>query len=424
MAVDDINTPCHGWHVQEGNRRMIRALLGGTEAMRAAGVEYLPRQIRESEDAYARRLQRSFLFPALRRTVETFAGRVLGHPIDTTDVAPPVRAYLDDVDRDENNLTVFARHVFFDAVAFGISWIFVDRDPLVPGSTLADARRNNNRPYLVHIPCSSVIGWRRSANGQLARVRIREQVVDESADNADWNDDIFVDQIRVIEPFRYRVYRQVKAGNYGSGEWVVIDEGRHGLEMIPLVPVYMDKTSFFMARPPLLDLAWLNVCHWQSASDQRHIEHIIRVPILLCSGFQRAELGELEIGADRGVIASNPQSTITYVEHSGNAAQVGRADLEDLESKMASLGAQVIDRQPVMETATKTATESAESGASLAAMSESLQDALNIALYYMGRMINVPDAGSVRVLADIPSATEAVEESRDPTPDTPSLSEG
>lgn len=391
---------------------MIRALLGGTETMRAGGVEYLPRQLKESEEAYARRLRSSFLYPALRHTVKTFVGRVLGQPIDTSGVVEPIRTYLEDADRDGNNLTVFARHVFFDAVAYGVSWIYVDRDPLVAGSTLADARRQNNRPYLVHVKCPDVIGWRPNAHGGIGRVRIREQVADD-ANADDWSDEVYLDQVRVIEPGRYEIFRPMPTSGADAGKWASIGDGRHGLDVVPLVPLYTEKTDFFMARPPLLDLAWLNIAHWQSYSDQRHIEHIIRVPILLGKGFTQAELGSLDIGADRMVIASNPAADITYSEHSGEAAKIGRADLEDLEDKMAELGAQIVHRAPTMETATKTSIDSAESGASLAAMSMALQDALNLAIYYMGLMLNIADAGEIRINVDIPAATEAVEDLRE-----------
>jgi hypothetical protein len=387
---------------------MIRALLGGTHAVRDAGVEYLPQQVRESYAAYTRRLQRSFLFPAFRRTVETFVGRVLGQPIDTSGVMQPLRDYLEDADRDGNNITVFARHLFFDAIAYGVSWVFVDRDQLAPGSRLSDVRRNNARPYLVHVQNNAVIGWRREWDGSVARVRIRETM--QTADAADeWNDDASIEQIRVVEPRQFAVYRPVPE----SSKWAVAESGPHGSDVVPIVPLYTDKTGFFTARPPLLDLAWLNICHWQSSSDQRHIEHIIRVPILLGAGFKTDELsGVLELGADRMIIAGNTDAWIKYVEHSGAAAEVGRADLEDLESKMADLGAQVVNRAPAMETATKTAIDSAESGASLAAMTMALQDALNLAIYYMGRMLNIADAGEVVINADIPSATRAVEELR------------
>lgn len=39
-------------------------------------------------------------------------------------------------------------------------------------------------------------------------------------------------------------------------------------------------------KPPLIELAHLNVKHWQSQSDQDNILHVIRVPILVRIGIQ------------------------------------------------------------------------------------------------------------------------------------------
>jgi hypothetical protein len=44
------------------------------------------------------------------------------------------------------------------------------------------------------------------------------------------------------------------------------------------------RCAFGDGEPPLLDLAYLNVKHWQSQSDQDNILHIARVPILALIG--------------------------------------------------------------------------------------------------------------------------------------------
>ena len=40
----------------------------------------------------------------------------------------------------------------------------------------------------------------------------------------------------------------------------------------------------------MIDLAWLNLAHWQSASDQRHILHVARVPFLFGRGLSEGEI--------------------------------------------------------------------------------------------------------------------------------------
>src|SRR3546814_11327266 len=94
---------------------------------------------------------------------------------------------------------------------------------------------------------------------------------------------LFRSQIRVLEPGRWSLWRRADAvrdrpwRRHAGGE---TSFGPPGFGTLPLVTVYAERTGYLTARPPLLDLAWLNLAHWQSSSDQRHILHVARVPIL------------------------------------------------------------------------------------------------------------------------------------------------
>lgn len=388
----------------EPDRQMVRDLLGGTRAMRNASTSYLPMTLRETPDAYHIRLSSTYLFPGLRHTIETFVGRVLGQPIDISGIAPELRPYMEDIDRETNNITVFARQVFFSSIAYGVSFILVDADVLPTDASLADMTTSGARPYFVHVDPQRLIGWRQAPDGSVQRVRIRETVVNPQDE---WDDDTIIEQVRVIEPGRFSLFRRQESAT--SDRWIEVQSG-DAAPVVSIVPIYTGRTGFFTARSPVLDIAWLNLCHWQSYSDQRHIEHIIRVPILHGAGVRQEDVGGiLEIGSDRMVL-TGPDARLAYVEHSGSAADVGRKDIEDLEKKISELGAMILSRPPVMETATKTAIDSAESGASLAAMVQSLQDSLNIAIWYMAMMLGLSDGGSCVINADIPKATEAAEE--------------
>ena len=54
---------------------LLHDLLGGTEAMRAAKSEWLPREPRETYTAYENRLRRSFLYNGFADTVEKLVAK-------------------------------------------------------------------------------------------------------------------------------------------------------------------------------------------------------------------------------------------------------------------------------------------------------------------------------------------------------------
>src|SRR5690606_24069096 len=75
-----------------------------------------------------------------------------------------------------------------------------------------------------------------------------------------------------------------------SGEWIKIDSGVVSINRIPLRTYYTRREGFMIGYPFLEGMAWKNLEHWQSASDQRHILHVARVPILFGSGLTEEDL--------------------------------------------------------------------------------------------------------------------------------------
>src|SRR5690349_8717797 len=96
---------------------LMNTLMGGTEALRAAGETYLPRFRAESEQNYLDRLGRSTLTNYFRRTVESLVGKPFSKPIVLGDDMPPeLKTMAEDIDRQGNNIDVFAERSFRDCL--------------------------------------------------------------------------------------------------------------------------------------------------------------------------------------------------------------------------------------------------------------------------------------------------------------------
>lgn len=370
---------------------LIDALWGGTATMREAGETYLPRNPAESLGSYEYRLHQSFLYNGLRKTIDTAVGKPFSTPL-TLSAPATITQYATDIDLEGRNLHAFARDTLEVAMGYGISYILVDY-PTVPGlQTLADQQSVGARPYWVHIAPQQMLGWRSERiNGveTLTQARLLESV---TLPDGDWGE-TEVQQIRVLEPGRYRIYRRA------DDVWALFDEGPVSLDVVPLVPVYTQRTAFFCGKPPLMDLAWLNLEHWQSSSDQSNILHVARVPILFGAGFGDDE--QLIIGAKSAVKSRAPDAKLQYVEHSGAAIGAGREAIQDIEDRMQKLGTQLLTRQmPGVQTATEASIETAESDSALKMMIMNLADALNQALYLTARWEGQTDGGTVDINSD------------------------
>ena len=385
----DVATPNAAYQDMATDWELIHDLLGGTRIMRQRGEKWLPREPGESREAYAIRLNRSVLFNGLQRTIQTLLGKPFHRPASLTGTPPDALAALaDNVDLGGRTLTVFARDVMQAALTDGLTHILVDHP------RAGEAGKDTARPYLVHIQAADLIGWRGQESGigsALTRVRIRESV---NRTSGTW-DDRTERQIRVLYPGRFEIWRR---GGDGLGPWRRDDAGDSSLDCIPLVTIYANRAGFMTARPPLMDLAWLNLAHWQSASDQRHILHVARVPILFGRNLTLPEDG-LALGPNRIVTGEGESADLRFVEHSGAAIAAGRQDLIDLEDRMAVMGLDLMTRRggAGATTATARAIDSAENSSSLLGLIHAVEDGLTTAFGFMADWLGIPrsDAGRV-----------------------------
>jgi hypothetical protein len=393
LTEPNVATPSKAFEAMAAAWALPAALMGGTRAMRAAGRTYLPQEPKERNGAYDNRLKRTILFNGFRRTVRVLGGMPFGKPaILGEETAEAFVAMADDLDLAGRDLTAFARDLMADMLVFGKAHVLVDFPAQVVGEdgtplslSLAEERALNRRPYFTQISPLDLIAWRGERIGgaeTLTRVRIRETATEP---DGPWGEKS-VERIRVVMPEGFQIWHKVE------DDWRVEAELPNTLGEIALVTIHANRTGFLTALPPLEDLAWLNLRHWQSQSDQDNILHVARVPILFGAGFREGELDGAEIGPNRAISATDPQARLGFVEHSGAAIDAGRRDTQDLEARMQVMGAELLVPRPGNQTATARAIDAAESMSDLQAMVRALETGLEQAFGFAGRWLNLGKA--------------------------------
>jgi hypothetical protein len=398
--MTDVSTKTDSVKAMEPDWELARALLGGTRAMRAAGKQYLPKWPNEEEAAYNCRLATAVLFPAYKRTVETLTGKPFSEPLTIGDDVPAQMAeWLQDADLRGRNIDAFAADLMEAALGYGICGILVDYPKAEGLKTVADERAAGVRPYFIQIYPWQVLGWRDEyVNGawKLTQLRLMECV--DAPDGAYGIRKI--DQVRVLTPGAWELFRQ-----NDKKEWVLFDKGTTTLKIIPYVPVYGQRADFMVGKPPLIEVANLNVAHWQSSSDQQTILHVARVPILAVIGVDD-DKWSMAVGASSAVkipLAGD----MKFVEHSGKAIEAGANELESLEERMRQAGAELLVLRPGKITATQTATENAVGMCALHRIAQNLEDALDQALQIMALWIGEQSGGHIELFKDFGAAALA-----------------
>jgi hypothetical protein len=384
---------------------MIKALLGGTGKMREAGAAYLPQWPNEDAGFYAARLGTATLFPAYARTIDVLCGKPFSRPITYGDDTPPtILEYCENIDLQGRNMHSFAASIMEEAMAYGICGILVDYPKVNGLKTKADEVKAGVRPYFVQISADSLLDYdSERINGVETFILLRflESVTEKSGPF----DEEVIEQVRVLYPGRWETYREKKNETTGEPEWVLHDKGVTSLKRIPFVPVYGKRLGFMQAMPPLRELAFMNVEHWQSKSDQQTILHVARVPILFGCGLSDDD--EITVGAATAVTTDKAGATLTYVEHTGKAIDAGRLSILDIEDRMRQVGAELLVIKPGKITVAQTLSDNEPGMCALQRIAQDVEDSLDQAMQLMAEWIGEKEGGHLVIYNDFGAASLA-----------------
>lgn len=369
---------------------MLDAVLGGTETMREAGPLYLPQHQEESAINYAQRLQQAVLENHMDLTLNGLSAKPFKEDVKINDDVPALiqESILPDVDLQGTELGIFCQNWFKMGLHKGFAHVLVDmprprEKPNGEKRTLEDDKKENLRPYWVLIRPEHVIYMESTiVDGRevLTHVRIREYTT-----VRDGFAEVIEERIRVLDPGTVTMYKK----HSKKDEWEKEDEWVTGLDFIPMVTFYSaEKEGTALCKPPLLDLAYLNVSFWQSNSDQRHVLTVARFPIMAGAGVTDEE-GKLRIGPNQFLTSANPQGKYYYVEHTGAAIESGANDLKTLREAMSAYGAEFLKVKPGDQTATARALDSAEATTPLGGMVMQFQDKAAVALDFTATWLKI-----------------------------------
>ena len=388
---------------------LMRDLMAGNQRLREARETYLPRAPQEASKDYDARLARSVFVNYTKRTVEGLTGFVFRKDVALgEDVPAVIRTQWENLDNAGTHGDVFVRDLMADAIVAGHAAILVDF-PDTGGQTLrlSDEREMGVRPYWVPIKKEQIVSWRTTL--EFGRLVLTQLVLKEQATVPDG---AFGEKVET----RYRVFTRTvgPAGpviafrllRVSEDKKVIVDaEGTYPTQReIPVAEVpTAGRVSLFESEPPLLDLGYLNIAHYQQASDAAQSRHMTCVPFLFTAGFEMAnEYGQpMTVGTNSGLNTTNADGKAMYVSHDGAALAECRAALTELRNDIGALGlAMLAPDQRAAETATAKRLDRAAESSALAVTARGVQDAVERALGFHARYLRLEDGGSVTINRD------------------------
>ena len=379
-----INDPNSAWENMEPHWVLIENLLGGSYQMRKRHRDYLPQEPRELDEAYDNRLARSVCPPYYQRLERMLAGMLTRKPVRLNDVADVIREQLFDVDLQGNDLNIWTYDTARKVIRYGHCGVLVDAP--------ADA---NGRPYWCTYTPRDILGWRtelKDGEQKFTQLRLMEKVVEPDGDYGE----TIVEQVRLLTPGAFEIHRK-----NNDGDFQLFDEGTTSLAEIPFSVAYSNRVNFMESRPPLGDVAQLNVLSYQNGSDVSNQLHISAVPMLAFFGFpQSAE----EVSAGPSEALSLPtDSDARFIEPEGKSFDAQFTQLDRIEKQINELGMAAIlgtKLKNVGESSKAKEIDRSQGDSTMKVVAQQLQDLIDNCLMYHAKYLNLSQSGNCFVNRD------------------------
>jgi hypothetical protein len=360
----NVNDPNAAWYAQEPHWMLLEDLNAGTYQMRKRHRRYLPQEPRELDESYDNRLARSVCPPYCIRLERMLAGMLTRKPVRLEDTADIIREQLFDVDLLNNDLNVWTFETARKMIRYGHVGVLVD----APSD-------GNGRPYWVCYGPRDILGWRteqQEGRQVLTMLRLAERITVPDGEYGEKT----VEQVRLLRPGEFELHQKDD-----QGEFRIVDEGRTSLQRIPFSVAYANRIAYLESRPPLEDIAELNLKAYQIQSDLDNQLHISAVPMLAFYGFPTAAE---EVSAGPGeAIAFPSDGRAEYIEPGGRSFEYQFKRLEQLAAQINELGlSAVLGQKLSAETAEAKRIDRSQGDSTMMVIAQNMQDMIDNCLQF------------------------------------------
>jgi hypothetical protein len=391
-------TTLHPEYIENLSRwQRYRDAVEGEDAVKARGEAYLPKKsVRQSKEEYDAYVKRAVYFNAAGRTKDGLTGLLDRVPPALT-FPEAMQEVIDDVTLDGISLAEMVKQAEDDVITVGRAGILVDypSNDIDGSQTLAEYEQAGSRPYATFYSAESITNWAESRVGN--RTLTTMVVLLESASGLNPDDEFdskSIEQYRVLDlvegVYRQRVFR--RSGDGDSAEFVVVEETFPRMAGRPMsyIPFEFIGPRYGVNRiqkPPIADLADVNLSHYRTMADLENGRHWCGSPTPVFTGeFTSAdgdEVTEIRLGSETG-IQMTQGSDAKYLEFSGTGLSELREADQQKREMMIVLGARILaPDQRQVEAAETAAIHRAGENSTLASVAHSVSKSITRVLEYL-----------------------------------------
>ncbi|MGM4891254.1 DUF4055 domain-containing protein [Tardiphaga sp. 839_C3_N1_4] len=445
-AKDDPSTPSRDHKAMADDWRMIRDILAGAKWIKEAGIRYLPRFQKESQTAYDLRRDSTPWRPEFVDALRSLCSKPFSKEVVVNPDAPDAvqgkavdqktkkrqGGFVDDVDGQGNSLHVFARDTFANGVAFGLEAIYVAWSADQPLRTRAEEQLAGARPYWIHIRAENILAlYSKRIGGRtvVSHIRILECTVEQ-----DGFEEIEVQRVRVLElnAANQPVWQLFKANADGGFVAETQPAPLLGVSDIPVALFFTgERSGNYRVRPPLIDLAWMQIELYRAMSRKEQILTLAGSPMLKAKGMVPPQPSQVTDASGRVIDVPAPQIEVgpgtvlfappaaegvqsdwDYVQPAAANMKEVREDVDGIMEDFRRLALQPTTPKSGNMVATGQAIDAAKSHSAVEVWANGLVDALNQALMYTCQWLKIADTVTAVVHTDFGVDIQGADEAK------------
>lgn len=354
----------------------------GEKAVKAAGQKYLPALGGQEPEEYFSYKERGSFFNAFARTVQGLSGFIFRKPVKKN-LPPEIENLLPKIMSTGQSFEELCTETTVNALKKGRLGLLVDS-------------QDESDPYIALYKAESIINWKTEfIEGEevLKLVCLQETYDVEGATEFDIEKKVQYRSLVLREDgVEVTVWRK---GEGEKGEWVPLKtyfpsiRGKRQ-KRIMFFFIGGEKNTSDINKPPLIDMAYVNISHWRLSVDYYHGLHYCSLPTPWAAGFDSEEQ-QLTIGPVRVWVSDEPTAKCGYLEFTGQGLTAVKSAMKSSEEQMAILGARIIEqtRSRVETAEASKIRQSGESGA-LTTISNNVSVGLTHAMIGLAEWIGAP----------------------------------
>jgi hypothetical protein len=397
MSVSTFHPMYQKW-ILDWNK--CRDCYDGQRAVKTRGETYLPKLSAQTSDEYSAYKNRALFYSITSKSV----GALVGMAISKS----PVIKHPKELDSHfvENSGTQFYEALgasLSEVLLMGRYGLFVDR--AVDGGL----------PEIHGYVAENILNWDVNRDGKATMVVLRENVYD--AENSEFthitktiyrvlrlelkpNDLNIPADMFTADTSNYIYTVTVYEGDGDGSQTTKIIPTNNGQPMneIPFYVVNPFGVGFSVAKPPILDIADVNISHYQTSADLEHGRHFTGLPTAVVSGVDASTV--LKIGSMTAWVLPDKDAKATFLEFTGQGLKSLENAMKEKENQLASLSARMLGNSSNgSEAADTVRLRYMSETASLSSVARAVEAGLNLAYKMIASMESL-DPKDVSIFLD------------------------